>query len=363
MTRTPVIDITDLYHPHQDADDNLDLLVAYGLPEIDLLGVILDAHQAYRQPVATGVGPGLWEDPDGPREPGFIPVLQLDYLFNRATPCAVGPFTPMRSPDDAMLDAPAFQQQGVKLLLRLLRDSPRPVQVIVQGSSRPLAVALNREPDLLAAKIERVHLCAGATTTQFLEWNVALDPHATVRLLRSKLPVVLYPPATGEGPFAMDAHNVYWRLETRAWMQDMEPRLRRYLDFVYGRAQRMDFLRALDEDGPAQANAEIYAAGQHLWTTAMWMEITGRRLARNLDGAYRLAAPRDRTPGGAVLAHALRPCELEVRDDGRYSYNLGGQPTARWIYERDDLPGQARALNQAFPALLLDFNPDEDRRG
>ena len=76
----------------------------------------------------------------------------------------------------------------------------------------------------------------------------------------------------------------------------------------------------------------------------------------------RTAAPRDRTPGGAVPAHALRPCELEVRDDGRYSYNLGGQPASRWIYERDDPPGQARALNQAFPALLLDFNPDEDRR-
>ena len=38
----PLIDITDLYHPPQDPGDNLDLIAAYALPEVDLKAVILD---------------------------------------------------------------------------------------------------------------------------------------------------------------------------------------------------------------------------------------------------------------------------------------------------------------------------------
>ena len=37
--RVPVIDTTDLYHPHQDCGDNRDLIVPYALPEIDLRAV------------------------------------------------------------------------------------------------------------------------------------------------------------------------------------------------------------------------------------------------------------------------------------------------------------------------------------
>ena len=50
--RTPIIDVTDLYHPYQDVGDNFDLVAAYALPEIDLRAVILDAHESFRKPVS-----------------------------------------------------------------------------------------------------------------------------------------------------------------------------------------------------------------------------------------------------------------------------------------------------------------------
>jgi len=34
--RVPVVDCTDLYHPHQDVGDNLDLIAAYALPDLYL---------------------------------------------------------------------------------------------------------------------------------------------------------------------------------------------------------------------------------------------------------------------------------------------------------------------------------------
>ncbi len=52
LTRIPVIDVTDLYHPYQDVGDNFDLVAAYALPEIDLRAVILDAHDSFRKAVS-----------------------------------------------------------------------------------------------------------------------------------------------------------------------------------------------------------------------------------------------------------------------------------------------------------------------
>ena len=85
--KTPLIDITDLYHPHQDPGDNFDLIAAYALPEIDLRAVIFDTSGPFRQPVADVPDFG-YKDEGGPREPGFIPVEQLNFLFGRAVPCA-----------------------------------------------------------------------------------------------------------------------------------------------------------------------------------------------------------------------------------------------------------------------------------
>ena len=91
--KVPLIDVTDLYHPPQDPGDNLDLIAAYALPEVDLRAVVLDCTAAFRKPVADFAG--LPPDPSGPRDPGFIPVTQLNYIFNRAVPCAAGPFETM----------------------------------------------------------------------------------------------------------------------------------------------------------------------------------------------------------------------------------------------------------------------------
>ena len=119
--KNPVIVVTDLYHPYQDPGDNFDLITAYALPEIDLKAIILDCTEVFRKPLASDPGKGLFPDSNGPRDPGFIPVLQLNYIFGRNVPVAVGPFSNMKNIQDKMLDIPAFQQQGVELILKTLK--------------------------------------------------------------------------------------------------------------------------------------------------------------------------------------------------------------------------------------------------
>ena len=107
----PLINTTDLYFPGQDIGDNFDIIAAYALEEVDLRAVILDVTEDYR--LENGIG----------RDMGIIPVTQLNYIFDRTVPAAPSPFTRMRSTTDKMEDVPKFQQAGVELLLKTLRES------------------------------------------------------------------------------------------------------------------------------------------------------------------------------------------------------------------------------------------------
>ncbi len=352
--KVPVIDCTDLYHPHQDVGDNFDIVAAYALPEVDLKAVILDVTDRYRQAFTDHENPA-YRDPTGPRDPGYIPVTQLNYLFGRNVPCAAGPFGPMKSPADKMLDAPPFQQFGVELLLQTLRQSDRKVAALSFGSARTVAVAYNREPDLLRAKVHRVHLCAGASSPDFLEWNVMLDPHAHVRVLRSDLPVAIYPCATKEGPFAYGPHNCYWKLADLKFIEKMDPRLKNYLAFAFGRMSRVDFLRMLDEPPHEEVLKTVYGRPHHVWETAVWAQVSDRRLVRRADGRCRLIPAAEVLPGDKVLPNELRPCRLTVRDDGVFSFRLTDGPSNFLIYDRGDPTENERALREALPALYTAF--------
>jgi hypothetical protein len=349
-----VIDCTDLYHPHQDVGDNFDIIAPYALPEIDLRAVILDVTERYRQAFADHPDPN-YRDPTGPRDPGFIPVLQLNYLFGRSVPCGVTPFHEMKSPADKMLDAPPFQQQGVELLLKTLRESSEKIDVLLFGSARAAAVAYNREPELMRAKIRRVHLCAGASSPDYLEWNVMLDRHAFVCLLRSDLPVAIYPCATKDGPFAYGQHNCFWKLPDLKFIARMDPKLQAYLAFAFTRSTRMDLLRAV-EQSPAAGVLESFIGRPHnVWETSVWAQVADRRIVRRADGTCRLVPAAEVLPSDKVLPNELRPCGVKVRDDGMFTFELTSGPTNVLIYDRGDPHENEKALREALPALYTSF--------
>lgn len=353
--RVPVIDVTDLYHPPQDPGDNFDLVAAYALPEVDLRAVILDVTQRYRQKVGVAPDPA-YTDPTGPRDPGFIPVCQLNYIFNRNVPCATGPFEQMRSPDDPMRDAPGFQQQGVELLLRTLRESRDPVEIVSFGSARPVAVAYNRDPGLMRRKVRMIHLSAGACPSGYLEWNVMLDRHAFVRVLRSDLPVAIYPCATDHGPFDYGQHNTYWLLPDLQLIRRMDPRLRSYLCFAFERTQRVDFLRAVEEAPDPAALDRVCARQHNVWETAVWSRVARRALVSVPGGGYRLLPAGGTSNAGDALPNELVPCRVGVRDDGQLTYEPD-RNARKWMYDRGDARRNEAALRQALPELYTGFHP------
>ena len=347
----PVIDITDLYHPHQDPGDNFDLIAAYGLPEIDLRAVILDVTQEYRRPNDPAQKPE-YRDETGPRDPGVIPVTQLNCIFDRNVPFGIGPFTRLKTPEDKALDAPKFQQSGIELILRVLRESREKVEILSFGSARTLAAAYNREPKLFREKVRRIHLSAGASSPDFLEWNVMLDPNAIVCLLRSDLPVAIYPCGTGKGAFDKGPNNTYYLLPDLDFIRRMDPRLQSYAAYVFERSTRPDFLNCLDEKVPEEVMARMSARQHNVWETALWAQASRRKLVER-DGHYRLVTEVRATD--TILPNDLVPCKIAVRDDGRFTFEKADR-SSFLIYERGDPALNEKAMREALPALYESFH-------
>jgi hypothetical protein len=360
--RVPIIDVTDLYLPASDWGDNFDLLTAYGLPEVDLKAIILDITQAERK---------AW-----PRDPGTAAVEQLNYIFDRNVPYGVGPFEKMRSLDDQMLDSPAYQQQGIQLLLKTLRESQVPVVILSFGSLRPIAVAYNRDPALFHAKVAAIHISAGTAYLDLKsvpivdhpcvcdgpnfnrEWNVDLDPLAFIRMLRSDLPIVLYPCARRDGADKLDPHDSYWRMPNLEFVHELDQELQRYLGFVFGDAHRLDYLRAIDfglSDAESAAADRAFKQPHNVWETAVWMAVSNRRLARHADGSYEIVPAQSVNSADLVLANELIPCHVEVRDDANFVCKPTSDSTNFRIYERGDPKVNQAAFQEALPKLYKSY--------
>jgi hypothetical protein len=352
--RIPVIDITDLYHPPQDPGDNFDLLTAYALPEIDLKAVILDVTEDYLHKGPEGQHP-LFRDDSGTRDPGVIPVQQLNWLFDRNVPFGIGPFKRLKAPDDKALEAPRFQQSGIELLLEILQDSTDRVEILSFGSTRILAAAYNRDPGLLRKKASRIHIAAGASSPDYLEWNVMLDPQAMVCLLRSDLPLAIYPCATSQGPVDCGKNNTFWLLENLEFIRHMDPPLQRYLVYAFERSMRSDFLRVLEEELPADTLNRICQRRHNVWETALWAQVARRKLVRKEEGGWQFVPENEVGPHDRVNEERLLPCIVEVHEDGRFAFEKTTGPANFLIYERTDPQENEQALREALPSLYRSF--------
>ena len=366
--RIPLMIITDMYIPRLDGGDNFDLIMPFGLPELDLKAVIFDIHENYvkGKPFVGDFNRGT-NGATKPmlRDPAVVGVEQLNYIFDRTVPYGMDPFTQMRSPDDKMLDAPKYQTSGIDLMLQVLRESPRKVNIVSTGSARALAVSWARDPELMREKVAMIYLSAGATIPTYLDYNVELDTNAMMGILRSGLPIALFPCSAskpGYGTYnsfaewcGKDSNNGYWKLNNTDFIAAMDPRLQNYIAYGFSMTPPGAFLAAMDNPHPMVVRKQ-----HNVWETCIWICLSGRRLVHRDDGTYRMIPASEVLQTDKILPNELKPCTVEVLAGGRYGFALTDKPTNYSIYYRGDADENERALQDAFPALYTSFRPSEN---
>lgn len=321
--KIPLIHTTDLYHPPQDPDDQIDLATVFALDEYDVKAVILDVTERFLRAAPDGY--------DIARDPGYAPVAQMARITGRPVPAAHGSVRPLRHPADTCEDAHPEEQAGIRMILEILAGSPEPVTISVTGSPRTLTAAYNREPTLVTGKTHVVLLNAGSTGGEKTEWNVQLDPQAYIGLWQSELPIDWFPPGTESGAFD-PAHErgTYWRAEHAALFRDVPQMLRGYFATALG--------------------ADLQGGERNLWSTASLVMGAHRVLARTDEGWRFL--PQSQSERVEFWPWRLDPIQAVVDETGSVGWEVVDRPSNRRIFGRRPGTEFGAAMSEALNALL-----------
>ena len=283
----PIIYTTDLYHPHDDPDDHFDLATLFALPEFDIRAIVID----------TGAR--------GAKRPGTVPIQQMMHLTGRTVPYATGLTANLEAPEDTGEAQPHEAQAGVELILNTLRNSTQPVTIFTTGSLRDVAAAYNRAPQLFKEKLGRLYVNAGHSAGG-QEWNVKLDPHAFVRILRSHLPTY-WVPCFGEKGF-----QSLWSFKHRAVLEGVPIPLQNFFLYALTKAdpQEAEPLAVLTAPVSEKARARWWDKKRNMWCTAAFVH----------------AARRQEGPFG------FKKMPVRVTDEGKTTFVTEGDCVFVWTF-------------------------------
>jgi hypothetical protein len=340
--KVPVIYCTDLFHPPDDPDDHFDLACLFALPEADIKAVILDQGAAQEQ------------------RPGRISVEQLNDLTGRRVPSAIGLAEKLKDPADKGLDQPPRYQQGVRLILDVLKKSPRTVTIIAVGSLRDVAAAYNREPNLFQSKVYRIYAFIGAADGQGREWNVGLDPAAYSRIMNAG-PRLYWVPCF-DGGIGQNAGNAsFWRANQADLLADASGPVMNYFVFALLRknAARPVALRLMTTSKDERDT--VLAGDRNMWSGAIFPYAVGRKYVER-DGRC-LAVPVDEVRPGDKPVEPFRFVPIEVSVDAQGHEWLDGRKGSRTVqrFQIVDRQGYAQAMTSVVRQLIGELYHDGRR--
>ncbi|CDN42150.1 nucleoside hydrolase [Paenibacillus sp. P22] len=286
----PVIYVTDLFHPKDDADDVYDLAALYAMPQLDIKGIILE--QGRKQDDRSGEST----------------VKQMNYITKRQVPFVKGLADPLLSQTDKAEMQSKDYQGGVEMILSTLRNSPKRVSIVTVGSLRDVAAAYNRDPILFKSKLDRLFVFAGDSSAEFVEYNVELDPSAYGRMMNSGLNIYWVPCFDG-GMWSNNGHASFWRTENQDdLLEGIDPKLTRY--FLYNIQEKTDDpIAYLMKKTSFPDLKSVYGDYRNLWCTVVF---------KSLFGVY----DRD--------LYDFLPVNVRFTNEGYAKYDGTGNPVMRF---------------------------------
>lgn len=338
----PVIHVTDLYRPHMDPDDHWDLACVYALAsrgEIELEAVLIDYPPARAKD----------------RNPDVVAVAQMNRITGLAVPVVVGSPRPMRSRDDTQPQASPSEHQGVQMVLEQLRRADRPVIINVTGSSRDVAIAGKKAPDLFAKKCAGIYLNAGMgspdKTPTRVEYNVTLDRPAYAAIFDLPCPVYWMPCFEGtesQGDPPVREYATHYRFRQGAILPHLSDRVQNYFAYMFGRYANANWLGYLQQQPEAVVLDTHGAMDRHMWCTGGFLHAAGYTVAP--DGSI---VPRSKAGTAAVFT--FDPIEVTCEESGLTRWSGRPHSENRFVFHVRDRSNYQAAMTKAIKSLLADL--------
>lgn len=335
----PFIHQTDLFHPHGDPDDHVDLATVFALAArgaLDLRGVIID----YPPPRRRG-------------DPALGAVAQLSHLTGIVTPVAVGSSRLMRTRNDTGPAGARSDGTAVRWLLDTLRCSPEPVAISVVGGATDVAVAGKLDPDLFAAKCAAIYLNSGSAMPNpdrpgMLEYNVELNPAGYAALFDLPCPIYWCPCWHMTEHHHVGRHGTFWRFPHNDVLATLREDVQKYFLYMFDQEPSHRWLTYLRRPLDARQWAYFMEQKRNMWSTASLLHAAS--LTVTVDGEI-----VDLASGQSSVFHFV-PVRVTCDDDGRTSWEAGSSgKAARYLFEITEEAAYAGAMTTALCSLLREL--------
>jgi purine nucleosidase len=186
-------------------DDYLATMLLMTMDHIQLLGVVVTPADCYVQPAVSATRKIL-----DLMEGTHIPVAEstvrginpFPYLYRRDS--FVVDHLPILNQSDRII-TPLVAEPGQDFMVKVLREAPEPVTLMVTGPLTTIATALDKAPDI-EAKIQKIVWMGGALNVPgnveknwepgqdgSAEWNVYWDSVSAARVWQTQIEIIMCP--------------------------------------------------------------------------------------------------------------------------------------------------------------------------
>lgn len=339
--KTPMLHVTDLFRPHMDPDDHWDLACVYALAhrgDIDLKGIVID------------------HPPKGSanRSPDIAAVAQMNLLSGTLAPVAVGSSRPLKSRNDVQSHASATDHHGVQMVLDVLRKSPRPVVINITGSSRDVAIAGKKHPDLFADKCAAIYLNAGTGSPKTslpskLEYNVTLDKCAYAAIFELPCPVYWMPcfeEMESLNKQVVREYGTHYKFRQSEILPHLSDMLQNYFAYMFGKYADHNWLGYLKGNKDEALSARVAGNDRHMWCTGGFLYASGYTVSPDGD----IVSLEDTTKQPVFT---FDPIRVTCDDEAVTEWVHDQSSENRFIFHVRRVEAYQSAMTKAMKSLLL----------
>jgi hypothetical protein len=340
--KIPVLHATDLFRPHIDPDDHWDLACIYALAyrgDIDLKGILIDHPPQNRKG----------------HNPDTMAVAQMNLICGIFAPVAVGSPHPLKSRNDIQPNASSADHHGVRMVLDILRKSPRPVVINILGSSRDIAIAGKKDPDLFAAKCAAIYLNAGIGSPNMsmaskIEYNVTLDKFAYAAIFDLPCPLYWMPCfeeiESRTRQEVVREYGTHYRFRQDEILPHLSVMVQNYFTYMFGRYTDHNWLYYLKGKNDKTLLSKVGSMYRHMWCTGGFIHAAG--YTASCSGKIVPLNEKSNLP-----VFTFDPVRVKCENSGITKWAHDNKSTNRFIFHVRNTEKYQAAMTKVMKSLLM----------
>jgi hypothetical protein len=280
-------------------------------------------------------------------------VAQMNLICGLFVPTGIGSPHRLTSRNDTQASASRTDLQGVRMIIKILKESPRPVVINILGSSHDVAIAGKREPELFATKCAAVYLNAGTGSPNMgpdskLEYNVTLDKLAYAAIFDLPCPVYWMPcfEDMESRRQSVREYGTHYEFRQDQILPYLSQDVQNFFAYMFGRYTDHNWLNYLKGPKDQPLLSKVGGITRHMWCTGGFFHAAGYTVCS--DGKI---VPLDEVSESPVFT--FDPITIQCADNGVTQWTFDENSKRRFIFHVRDIDHYQTAMTTAMKSLLM----------